>query len=381
MTAFSSGFGTRVDVSAPSDNIPALQHTCLQFGSCTASDAVTVLDGGTSVSTPMTAAAVADLLQVGKATGHPLTPRAVRRLLEQTGRDVATQPQVDRQLSVGPQIDITRAVEALLGSAPSAPAIVRLSTAHRVTIGDANANFVESTDPGAIDLTGPVDGLGNPTGESLVGPITFGPTDGTLAMAPAPVVAPVTPVGQPVSVRYDITGVTGVRQPELIISSINHWSPFAAPMYRIAYSAPLIGPTGTITVPASVFAAGGGVYGAAVMQDSVIHAVGAVVPFRIDGGGPDQRPDAPTLAPVGGTPGHQATVTRAAPNLQVSWDVGSCRVPPARRWRSRRPARRSTGCSTRSPISSAPPATPTAWTVPRRPRRPCPAAPVPPPSI
>jgi hypothetical protein len=404
MTAFSSGFGARVNVSAPSDNIPALQHTCLQFGNCTPSDAVTVLSGGTSASTPMTAAAVADLLQVGKATGHPLTPRAVRQLLEQTGRDVPTQPQVDRQLSVGPQIDITRAVETLLSPAPSAPAIVRLSTAHRVTIGDAGANFVENTDPGAIDLTGPDDVLGNPTGESLVGPITFGidatslpqhgplryvlrvgsteftsltpairatpaellaaagqplvstgsrrvtvaaevrlgpervlastaetltfgPTDGTHAMAPAPVVAAVTPVGQPVSVHYDITGVTGVQQPELIISAINHWSPFAAPMYRIAYSAPLTGTTGTITVPASVFAAGGGVYGAAVMQDSAIRAVGAVVPFRIDGGSPDQRPDAPTLAPAGGTPGHQATVTRAAPNLQVSWDVRS--VPGA----------------------------------------------------
>ena len=401
MTAFSSGFGTRVDVSAPSDNIPALQHTCLQFGSCTASDAVTVLDGGTSASTPMTAAAVADLLQVGKATGHPLSPSAVRGLLEQTGRDVPTQSQVDRQLQVGPQIDITRAVESLLSPAPpSAPAIVRLSTAHRVTIGDANANFVENTDPGAIDLTGPVDGLGNPTGESLVGPITFGidatslpqhgpvnyvlrvgstefssqtpairvtpgellaaagqplvstgsrdvtvtaevrlgpqrvlastsetltlgPTDGTHAMAPAPVVAPVTPLGQSVNVSYDIAGITGVRQPELIISSINHWSPFAAPLYRIAYSAPLTSTTGTITVPASVFAAGGGVYGAAVMQDSLIHAVGAVVPFRIDGGSPDQRPDAPMLAPVGGTLGHQASVTRATPNLQVSWDVRS----------------------------------------------------------
>ena len=39
------------------------------------------------------------------------------------------------------------------------------------------ANFVENTDPGAIDLTGPIDVLGNPVGESLVGPITFGVDD------------------------------------------------------------------------------------------------------------------------------------------------------------------------------------------------------------
>ena len=114
MTAFSSGFGTRVNVSAPSDNIPALMHTCLNFGHCNPSDAVTALSGGTSASTPMTAAAIADLLQVGRATGHPLSPQAVRHLLERTGRRVATQPQVDHQLQVGPQIDVTRAVETLL---------------------------------------------------------------------------------------------------------------------------------------------------------------------------------------------------------------------------------------------------------------------------
>jgi hypothetical protein len=156
------------------------------------------------------------------------------------------------------------------------------------------------------------------TGETL----TLGPTDGTHAMAPAPVVAAVTPVGQPVAVHYDLTGVTGVRAPELIISSIGHWSPFAAPLYRIGYAAPLTATTGTITVPASVFAAGGGVYGAAVMQDSVLGAVGGVAPFRIDGAGPGQRPDAPTLAPAGsGAFGHQATASRTAPGLQVRWDV------------------------------------------------------------
>jgi hypothetical protein len=396
MTAFSSGFGTRVNVSAPSDNIPALMHTCLHFGQCTPSDAVTTLSGGTSASTPMAAAAVADLLQVGRATGHPLTPEAVRRLLEETGRNAATQPQVDRQLQVGPQIDITRAVEKLLGPAPQSPAIVRLSTAHRVTIGDAGANFVESTDPSAIDLTGPADSIGNPTGESLVGPLTFGvdaiglpshaslsyvlrvgntefssdtpairvtpaellaaagqplastssrriavtveirqgdhhvlasrgemltfgATDGTHVMAPAPVVPPATPAGSPVTIRYDLTGVTGVNAPQLIISSINHWSPYSAPLYRIAYSAPLNGLTGSVTVPASVFAAGGGVYGATILQDPARRIGGVAAPFLISGD--QQRPAAPTLAAVTGPFGHQASATRSAPTLRVQWDV------------------------------------------------------------
>ncbi len=395
MTSFSSGFGTRVNVSAPSDNVPALMHTC-----CTPSDAVTVLEGGTSASAPETAAAVADLLQVAKATGHPLTPQGVRQVLEQTGRAVPTQPQVDRQLPVGPQIDITRAVEKLFGtgSRPS-PSIVRLSTAHRVAIGDAGANFVETTDPGAIDMNAPYDVYGNPLGEGSVGPITFGvdaaglphdvplryvlrvgstqfssdtpairvtpaellaaagqpvvsttersvavsveiregahvlahagesltfgPFDGNHAMAPAPVIAPVNPAGAPVRVRYDLTGVTGLNNPELIISSINHWSPFAAPQFRVAYSAPLQATTGTITVPASVFTDGEGVYGAAVMQNPDILAVGAVTPFRIAGDSAGRRPDAPTLAAATGAFGHQATITRTAPALRVRWDAGA----------------------------------------------------------
>jgi hypothetical protein len=398
MTAFSSGFGTRVDVSAPSDNIPALMHTCLHFGACTPSDAVTTLSGGTSASAPMTAAAVADLLQVGRLTGHPLTPQAVRRLLEDTGRAVPTQPQVDRQLHVGPQLDLTRAVEKLMGAAHGTPSIVRLSLAHRVAIGDAGADFVEAADPAAIDLSGPPDVFGNPSGEALVGPLTFGvdatglppgaplryvlrvgstefasdspairvtpaevlaaagqpvasttsrsvdvtaeirlaghvlattgetltfgPSDGTHAMAPAPVVAPTTPVGSPVAVHYDLTGVTGVNAPELLISSINHWSPYSAPLYRIAYSAPLNGLTGTVTVPASVFAAGAGVYGATILQDSARRIGGVAAPFLISGAGIGQRPGAPTLAAAAGAFGHTVTVSRAAPTLRVRWDVG-----------------------------------------------------------
>jgi hypothetical protein len=400
MTAFSSGFGTRVNVSAPSDNIPALMHTCLHYPDCTPSDAVTSLSGGTSASTPMTAAAVADLLQVGRATGHPLTPQAVRHLLEQTGRAVPTQPQVDRQLQVGPQIDITKAVEKLLGPAHRAPAIVRLSTAHRVTIANAGANFVESADPAAIDLSGPADVLGNPTGESLVGPLTFGvdasdlpdhgpisyvlrvgktefssdtpairvlpaellaaagqpvasaisrsvavtvevrqgghhvlattderltfgATNGTHAMAPAPVVPAATPAGSPVVVHYDLTGITGVNVPQLIISSINHWSPYSAPLYRIAYSAPLNGLAGSVTVPASVFADGAGVYGATILQDSdpARRIGGVAAPFLITGADARQRPDAPTVAAAAGTFRHQVSVTRATPTLRVHWDV------------------------------------------------------------
>ena len=398
-TNFSSGFGTRVDVSAPSDNIAALMHQCLSFGHCQPTDAVTVLSGGTSASAPMTAAVVADLLEVAKATGHPLTPESVRALLERTGRAVPTQPQVDQQLNVGPQVDMTAAVESLLNPL-SGPTIVRLSTAHRVAIGTAGATFTEITDPGAIDLQGPVDRLGRNTGEGLVGPITigidaigvprhapitygldvngqlftsptpsirltpaelltaaglpvisttsrtiqvsaeviagnsgviasqsesltFGPTDGTHVMAPAPVAPPVAAAGSDVAVRYDLTGVTGLRNPQLLVSSINHWSPFAAPLYRVGYSVALPDTSGTVTVPASVFAAGGGVYGIAIEQDSVLHSVGAVASIRIAGGSSNDRPAAPTLAVPGVTFGHIVAVSRSAPGFQVAWNAGN----------------------------------------------------------
>ena len=396
-TNFSSGFGTRIDVSAPSDNIAALMHQCQHFGQCQPTDAVTVLSGGTSASAPMTAAVVADLLQVAKATGHPLTPESVRDLLESTGRAVPTQPQVDQDLHVGPQIDLTAAVERLL-KGHTDPAIVRLSTAHRVAIGDGGADFVEETDPGAIDLQGPKNFLGQGTGEGLVGPITFGidaiglhtnpsityrldvnghdfdsdtpairltptelltaaglpvvstgnrtiqvtaevvvgkqhvlasqsesltfgPSDGTHAMAPAPVAPPVVAAGTDVVVHYDLTGITNVDAPELIVSSINHWSPFTAPLYRVGYSVALPDTSGSVTVPASALAAGGGIYGLAIWQNTRQGGVGAVASIRVEGGTASERPQAPLLAAPGQTFGHTLAVTRAAPSFQVRWDT------------------------------------------------------------
>ena len=401
--AFSSGFGSRVDVSAPSDNIAALLHSCPDPFHCGTSDAIPVLNGGTSASAPMTAAVVADLLQVAKATGHPLSPEGVRRLLEQTGRAVPTQPQVDRHLHVGPQVDLGHAVDKLFGNHASAsPSIVRVSVAHRVAFGGAGADFTETTDPAAIDLAGPGSGT-DQTGEGLVGPITLGidatgvspgrhlryevtldghhftskvpavrvlpttllkaagkpvastsdrtvtatiqirntkgrvldathqrltlgPTDGTHAMAPAPVAPPVADLGKPVKVSYNLEGVRDVSDPTLLVSSIGHWSPFAAPQYRIGYSVPLKAAKGTVTVPASAFSAGGGMYGLAVSQKNVdnLHYVGAVTAIRIAGGTTDRatsRPDAPTLAPVGGRFGHVAEVTRAHSGFGVRWDA------------------------------------------------------------
>jgi hypothetical protein len=166
--SFSSGFGSRVDLSAPSDNIIAFQHT--RGGSV---QAVTpVFNGGTSASAPEIAAAAAVVLQAGRLAGHQLSPNQVRDLLEQTGRAVPTPPQIDRTLHVGPQIDVTAATEKALGGKLKSvsPSVIRLSVAHRVTVGGLGGTFLETTDQNRIDL-GDMASRGN--GEGLVGPVTF----------------------------------------------------------------------------------------------------------------------------------------------------------------------------------------------------------------
>jgi hypothetical protein len=165
---FSSGFGSRVDLSAPSDNIIAFQHT--RGGGA---QAVTpVFNGGTSASAPEIAAAAAVVLQAGRLAGYQLGPKQVRDLLEQTGRAVPTPPQIDRTLHVGPQIDVTAATEKALGDKLKSvgPSVVRLSVAHRVTVGGLGGTFLETTDQNRIDLGDMASG-GN--GEGLVGPVTF----------------------------------------------------------------------------------------------------------------------------------------------------------------------------------------------------------------
>lgn len=165
---FSSGFGSRVDLSAPSDGIVVFMHKSRGGPQ----DVSPVLSGGTSASAPEIAAAAAVVLQAGRLSGRHLTPGAVRALLERTGRPVPTPPQMDRTLHVGPQIDVTAAATAALTGKHVPPyRIVRLSVAHRITAGGLGGTFLEETDQSRIDLGGTAS---QGTGEGLVGPVTFG---------------------------------------------------------------------------------------------------------------------------------------------------------------------------------------------------------------
>ncbi|MGY5048422.1 S8 family serine peptidase [Streptomyces sp. 900105755] len=397
---YSSGFGTRVDLAAPGDNLPSLIHVCTS-SPCAAQDVEVVLNGGTSASAPEIAAAVADVLQAAKATHQTLTPRQVRDLLVSTGNSIAQPPQADRPLTMGTQLDVTRAVEKVLAKRYRiAPRPVRLSVAQRQLLPTQYGTaFTESTDPTAIDLSGPLDGNGTPSGQNAVSPITLGldmagdrsgltyrvqvgsasfttgqpslrltpaqildaahlplasdtarsvpvtfqalrggkvigqlsqkltflPDDATYAQALAPAVPGATPLGRPVTVSYDLTGVRGLDDPRLVLSSVGHYTPSAAvDDFNVQWSTPLTRTKGTVTIPASAFTAGGaGLYGVGIQQADLYGVLPVYGDFRAlrIGPGADERPDAPLLSTDGYTRAHAADTARSAPKATVNWDA------------------------------------------------------------
>ena len=154
-TNFASGDGTRVNVSAPSDNIVSFEHN---FGS--AADGVEVVyNGGTSASAPETAAASAVVLQIARLTGHPMTPAQVRSFLASTGTTVPPIPQTNKAINVGPQIDVRRAVETLLtnAGAQGTPNVPRVAIEQRRNEGNLDGFFESDTDPTDILLQDPTD--------------------------------------------------------------------------------------------------------------------------------------------------------------------------------------------------------------------------------
>ncbi|GCE07855.1 S8 family serine peptidase [Dictyobacter aurantiacus] len=395
---FSSGFGSRINLSAPSDNIVAFEH--YQTGGATAQSVLPVLTGGTSAAAPEIAAAAAVVHQAGLLTGHHLMPAQIRTLLESTGRTVGTPAQIDRQLQVGPQLDITAAVDALLPHDPGSqdPQLVRLSVAHHQTLGGLGGRFIEMTDQNTIDLAGPSNGLNQPSGEGLSGPVTFAAdltntrhgdsyqltvgstrflsatpsirvtpiqlleaaglpvvsttdrtlnvafdvlregrtvasvtrtltlsaSDGTFTEALAPTVNPIVQPGHDVSVQYDLSGVRNVASPQLVVSTVGHWNPVLAPLFNVAWSTPLTQTSGTITIPASVFSSGGGIYGVGLIQNSARTAApiyGEFAPVRLDGFSANNRPDAPIVSSPGQKPGHQVIITRNAPDFTLRYSV------------------------------------------------------------
>jgi len=152
-TGFSTTFGTRVNLSAPGDNILAMNHYGVD------SDGHELLglglEGGTSASAPEVAAATAVLLQVSKLAHRPFAgPRDVRQYLVQTGTPIPSLPQADA-LPIGPQLNLQRAVEMMLRGKP---AVERIAIAQRRPVNPgplSTYSFLTDTDPTGIDLAGP----------------------------------------------------------------------------------------------------------------------------------------------------------------------------------------------------------------------------------
>ena len=188
MLAYSSGFGSRVNISAPGDNVAALQLLGLGYDSVGLGIA-----GGTSASAPEVAAAAAIARQVARLTGHPFaTATQVRDALVAAALPVANPPQADVQLTVGPRLSVRRVVEQLLaaGGKPVPPGVARVAVQGRRSgsfiatkwTGEVNDSiFVTALDPSYIRLDGPFSApsalvhQGTNTGAELNSYITLAP--------------------------------------------------------------------------------------------------------------------------------------------------------------------------------------------------------------
>ena len=123
---YSSGFGSRVNVSAPGDNVLSFSHT--QGGDAQAVSVV--VEGGTSASTPEVAAAAAVVQQVARLTGTKklaTNPLAMRDFLAQTGTPLpaAEAGRPGRSTSAPRSTSVTPSTPCSRAPAPADPAAHR----------------------------------------------------------------------------------------------------------------------------------------------------------------------------------------------------------------------------------------------------------------
>jgi hypothetical protein len=154
--------------------------------------------------------------------------------------------------------------------------------------------------------------------------LTFGPSDGTSLSTLAPIV-PAVSRGPVIPVRYDLSGVSPMTSPVLVVSEPGRVDPATGLFFRPAYSAPVTAVRGTIDVPVSALQ-GAGIYGIGIQSspggvtstDYTAFAFTRVAP-------PDSaQPAPPALSYQGSAPAHFLSVPYHA-SFQVSYDVRDVR--------------------------------------------------------
>ena len=228
---FSSGFGSRVNLSAPGDNVQALYLVGASYDSVG-----TDIAGGTSASAPQAAAAAAVALQVARLVGRPFTVASqVRGALAAAGTPVANPPQSDVSLNVGPQVDVRKIVEQLLAAAgkPMQPGIARIAVQGRRSgsfIAFANerylndAVYVTTLDPTYIKLDGPFTMSGTADALAFPGSDTAADLNSYITIAPDW-------EGIPVNATYRLT-VAG--QPTHVIATTPYARFLPAQLFAVA---------------------------------------------------------------------------------------------------------------------------------------------------
>ncbi len=189
---FHSGNGSRVNLSAPGDDVVMLAQVEKNGVPVDPVQTFPRLIGGTSASSPEIAAGAAVVRQAAALLGHPLTARQTRDLLVATGRP-NVHPAFDLNTdNVGPALDVTRAVQTLFDAAKvsDTPQLVRMTVADRkavLSFSDFRSSFWSDTSQDPVAHTATIDlsqGLVLPSsrtnetvgssGDNVFAPITFG---------------------------------------------------------------------------------------------------------------------------------------------------------------------------------------------------------------
>jgi hypothetical protein len=162
--------------------------------------------------------------------------------------------------------------------------------------------------------------VGGRTLASTTVTLTFGPSDGTSPSTLAPIV-PAVAHGPVIPVRYDLTGVSPMTNPVLVVSEPGRVDPASGLFFHPAYSTPVTAVSGTVDVPVSALQ-GAGIYGIGIQSSPGGVASTNYTAFAFTRVAPPDsaQPAPPTLSYQGSAPAHSLTVPYHA-SFQVSYDV------------------------------------------------------------